>query len=133
MGWAKAKRQQRRVYKYHSQIKSLYGDSKLDENDIGSLHTIKRDITDEYVQGKITDQQNENLKDEISLIYKEIYDKKINSLNDGLGKDSDKFLDSITNDLTNAYAIGIISEIHYNILNKKISKIVNDNNISKKR
>jgi len=68
MGWAKAKRQQGRVHEYRTHINSLYADGKLDENDIGSLDKLKKDVTDAYALGKITDQQNENLKNEISLL-----------------------------------------------------------------
>ena len=32
------------------------------------------------------------------------------------------------NDITDAYAKGKISELHYNILNEKISKAANDKN-----
>jgi hypothetical protein len=68
------------------------------------------------------------LKNEISLLYEEIYDKKIGSLNGVLvAKNGDKSLDIMKNDITDSYAKGKITEIHYNILNEKISKAVNDN------
>jgi hypothetical protein len=40
-GWIKAKREQARVHRYHTQINYLYADGGLDENDIGSLVNSK--------------------------------------------------------------------------------------------
>jgi hypothetical protein len=41
IGCIKAKRQQKRVHQYHTQINYLYADEELDQNDIGSLNKLK--------------------------------------------------------------------------------------------
>jgi hypothetical protein len=42
---------------------------------------LKDSIGDEYTRGKITKEQYDKLGDEISTSYREIYSKKIDSLN----------------------------------------------------
>ena len=55
------------------------------------------------------------MKNEISMLYEKIYKKRIDSLN---GKGD---LDAVKNDITSAYAEGKINELHYNLINEKIS------------
>ena len=45
IGWIKAKRQQGRVHQYRTRINSVYADGNLDENDIGSLDKLHREVT----------------------------------------------------------------------------------------
>lgn len=73
IGWIKAKRQGGRLNQYHKTINSLYDDGKLDENDIIPLDKLKRNITDAYSKGKISDQQYEYLKNQISVLYEEAF------------------------------------------------------------
>jgi YVTN family beta-propeller protein len=128
IGWIRAKKQGRALNQYHKRANSLYDDGKLDENDIESLDSLKRDIADAYAKGKISDQHYGNLKNEISMIYEEIYNKKIRLLNSEFGDSSRSsnrsngiLLDKIKNDIADAYAKGKISDQHYNLLNNKIS------------
>ena len=58
----------------------MYDDGKLDQDDIQSLDNLRSDISDAYAKGKINDQHYTNLKDEISILYEEIYQKKIDSI-----------------------------------------------------
>jgi len=105
IGSIKAKRQRERINQYHKRIDSLDSDGKLDENDIEYLDTLRRDITDAYMKGKISEQQASNLKNEISKTYEDIYKNIIHSLNskfDSSGNGID--IDKIKNDFTNAYA-----------------------------
>ena len=69
-----------------------------------------------------------NLKNEISILYEEIYKEKIDSLGgkfDSIGSEG-AFLDKVKNDITDAYAKGKISDQHYNLLNEKISEYKNN-------
>ena len=65
---------------------------------------------DAYAKGKITDQQYENLKNEISLQYKEI-----SSLNNVSCENDDNSLDIIKNEITDAHTRCKITELHYNV------------------
>jgi uncharacterized membrane protein len=67
-------------------------------------------LTNTYAKGKINEQQHTNLKDEISILYHEIYKKRNDSLNGSVP------VDKIKDDIENAYAKGMISEQHYKLL-----------------
>lgn len=54
--------------KYHKIVNSLYDDGKLDENDIESLDTLKRDITDAYAKGKISEPRHRKVVIIISFL-----------------------------------------------------------------
>jgi hypothetical protein len=102
IGWIKSKKMAKTLHHYHKRIGLLYNDGRLDEDDIETLDRLKTDITDAYSKGKISDQQLGNLNTEISLLYKEIYNKKIDSL-DGLSdKNNGKLLDSVKYDIKDA-------------------------------
>ena len=77
-----ARKERRRVQTYHLVIKSLYDDGKVDENDIPRLNKLKDDIMDDYANGIISEQHYNNLNNKISVLYEEIYKKKIDLLND---------------------------------------------------
>ena len=83
------------------------------------MDKLKTDLTYTYSKGKINEQQYTNLKNEISILYYEIYRKKIESLN---SKNSDK----ISDDISDAYAKGKIIEQHYKLLIEKISDSKNN-------
>jgi YVTN family beta-propeller protein len=124
IGWRKAKKEGRRVHAHHLVIKSLYNDGKVDENDIPSLDELKDDIMEDYAKGNINEHHYNNLNNTISILYEEIYKKKIDSLN---GKNSnDIILDKVKDDIKDAYAKGKISEQHYDLLNEKISNSKNN-------
>ena len=100
-------------------IKSLYDDGKVDEKDIPRLDKLKDDIMDDYANGNISEQHYNNLNNKVSVLYEEIYKKKIDSLN---GKDTKgALLDNIKDDINDSYAKGKISEQHYKLLNEKLS------------
>ena len=107
---------------------SLYDDGKLDENDIEPLNKLKGKISDGYSQGKINAEHYSNLKDEISLLYQELFKKRIHSLNDvSNNEDMQKQVEKIKDDIDDAYSKAKITELHYNLLNKKISEYENKN------
>jgi YVTN family beta-propeller protein len=125
--WVKSKSHIRRLYDYHKRIDSLYSsDGELNADDIKPLNDLSRDIGDVYARGKITDQHYTNLKNEISVLYQEIYKKRIDSLNNKITKDDNttRSLTEIKEDVEDVYAKGKINELHYNLLNKKIESFV---------
>lgn len=124
MGSVKAKRQGGRANQYYERINRLYDDGKLDENDIADLDKLKTSITYAYVNGKISEQHYTNLKSEISILYEEIYKKKIESL---IFKNSNRILlDGVIDNIKDAYAKGKINEQHYKFLIEKISNSSNN-------
>jgi YVTN family beta-propeller protein len=120
VGWINVRNRARRLNQYHKRIVSLYGDGELDEKDIGSLDGLKREILDAYSKGKLADQHYVNLKEEISVLYEEIYNKRLHSLIDISGRANKELFNRIKDDITDAYAKGKITEIHYELLTKKI-------------
>lgn len=73
-------------------------------------------IINAYSEGKITNEQCTNLKTEISILYEEIYKKRIDSSNGNA-----VLLDEVKDDIKDAYAKERLSEKHYELLNEKIS------------
>ena len=126
IGWLKVKRQQEILHRYHKRINSLYEDGKLNEDDIAPLDTLRADIADAYSKGKISEQQYGNLKNEITAVYAEVYDKKIRSLDARYYENNDRLLDNIRYDIADAYSKGKISNLHYNLLKDRISSYENN-------
>jgi YVTN family beta-propeller protein len=111
VGWFKSKRQTSRLNSYHRDITDLYNDGKLDERDTVKLNTLNNKLINAYSGGKVNNEQYTNLKNEISILYEEIYNKKIESL---IYKDSNgTLLDEVKNDIKDAYAKGKISELYF--------------------
>jgi hypothetical protein len=116
----------KRFHSYREKINSLKADAKLDEKDMISLAEINRDILDSYTKGKITDQYYANLKNDISFIYGEFFQKKIEKLETTHNNTSST---EIENQMKDAYAKGDIVQLHYDLLKGRIS---NSGNNSKK-
>jgi hypothetical protein len=104
---------------YHTKITSVYDDGKLDENDIEYLNRLNRNISNAYAEEKLSNEHYTNLKNEVAILYQKIFKKRIESLTvpdvEAVGK--------IKNDIKDAYSTGKIAELHYNLLNEKISDI----------
>src|SRR5215469_12541792 len=96
--------------------------SNLSENDkVNQLSTIISDIEDLRTKGKINNGYYANLKKETSILYGEIFNKRISSL-DGLSEnEKEKLLVEIKDDISDACSKEKISELHYNLLEKKLS------------
>jgi YVTN family beta-propeller protein len=126
IGWTKSKREARKLNYFHKQITFLYRDSKLDENDIGPVNRLRSDIVDEYSKGKLNEKHYENLRNEISILYKEILRKRIDALNNSNDlankKTTDEKLAQIRDEIEYAYSEGKINDTHYTLLNKAIFK-----------
>jgi uncharacterized membrane protein len=111
-----------------TELASLYDDGKLDENDIDHLDRINKNLINTYSEGKINNEQYSNLKNEISVIYQEIFRKRVDSFNHSGKKDADReIIKKIEEDIKDAYSKGKISELHYNLLNEKITKMTSKN------
>jgi hypothetical protein len=122
-----SKKQTARLNLYHQEmtdLTSLYDDGKLDENDIDRLDRINKNIINAYSEGKINNEQYSNLKNEISVIYEEIFRKRVDSFNYSSKKNTGpEIIKKIEEDIKDDYSKGKISELHYNLLNEKITKM----------
>jgi YVTN family beta-propeller protein len=123
--WRKSKKQTSRLNSYHREMTALYDDGKLDENDTEHLNIINKNIINAYSEGKINNEQYTNLKNEISVLYEKLYKKRIDILKESSDGDLNRTIqmDNIKEDIRNTYSEGKISELHYNLLNERITKI----------
>ena len=104
-------------------ISSLKSASKLKSSDyFRKMDESNKLLNDAYSDGKISTESYMNFKNEISVLYEEAYDKQINSLVGKSNEDNSLPLSKIQNELMNAYVKGSISDLHYNLLNRKISE-----------
>jgi uncharacterized membrane protein len=117
IGWIKKNADVKRLNYYHQRINSLYDDGTLDENDIEPVDKLRNDIIGAYAKGKINKEYYADLKNEISVIYEEIYNKKIDPLRIGKNRNG-IVLEKVKEDIIDAYAKGKISEQHYKLLNE---------------
>lgn len=101
---------------------SLYKDG-LNEKDISELNKLNLKISDEYSSGKINNEQYTNLKKEISVLYEEIFENEIDSLNENLDRDrsGEIQLDRITKEVNDAYIKDRINSDHYSVIRNEIS------------
>jgi YVTN family beta-propeller protein len=119
----KSRKEAKIVSTYHHAIESLYNDKKLDEWGIKQLDKLKNDISNDYAKGKISDKQYENTKNEISILYEKIFRKMINSMENLTDKEvAKKQFNEIANYIELVYSEGKLSELHYNLLMKRLQK-----------
>lgn len=95
--------------------------SSITEQDLEAVNKIRNDIIDTYSNGKIINEHYTNLKNEISVVYREIFKKRISSI----AIPDAEAVRKIKNDITDAYSAGKISELHYSLLSEQISNILN--------
>ncbi len=87
---------------------------------------------DAYSIGKINELHYNNLKNEISILYEEMFKKRIESLNTAINQNGWKDLFSqLKDDIEDAYSKQKITELHYNLLNKKIIDLEDKGDSSK--
>jgi YVTN family beta-propeller protein len=133
IGWIRSKRDTGKLSYYHKQIASLYGDGKLDENDIEPLDRLRSNIVDAYSKGKLNEKHYETLKNGISVLYEKIFRKKIDDAANKNSADKKAIQEQIVqirNEVELAYSKGKINEKHYDLLNKAISKQDGKDNLS---
>ena len=124
IGWRKSKSQGSKLDYYHQKINILHDDGRLDEKDVNFLDSLRKTITNEYTKGKINKEQYDKLIDEISVNYNKIFRKKINFLFSSSAYNKENKIIDIESDIDDAYAGGKINELHYNLLQKELSKYV---------
>jgi YVTN family beta-propeller protein len=91
------------------------------DQDLETVNKIRIDLIDANSNGKLSNEHSTNLKNEISVAYREIFKKRIESISN---TDTDA-VHRIKNDITDAYSTGKISELHYTLLSGQISDILN--------
>src|SRR6476620_7076988 len=119
--WRNRRKQVSKLDHCHNEAKNLYNDGKLDSNDIEKLNKLKDKITDVYTKGKINKEQYDKLGNEISISYREIFTKEIDSLNTISKNDKLEQLLRIKTDIEDAYAKGKINELHYTLLKERLA------------
>ncbi len=119
--WAKSKRDIKKSNLHHVKIKTIYDEGKRDEIDFESLNKLKDEISDSFSKGKISQFHYSNLKDEISILYQEIFMKKIDSIDDDKGINLSLKL-KLVREIKDAFSKGKLTELHYNMLMNKVSE-----------
>jgi hypothetical protein len=122
IGWAKTKGDVKKSNLHHTKIKSIYDEGKRDENDFESLNKLKDEISDSFTKGKISQIHYLILKDEISILYQEIFMKKIDFMDDDKEIDLSLKL-KLVREIKDAFSKGKLTELHYNLLMNKISEM----------
>ena len=120
VGWFKSKKQTSRLNSFHQQMATVYADGKVDDNDIDKLDELNKNISDSYAAGKIHNDQYTSLKNEVSTAYQKFFKKKIESITDPNIEEINK----IKNAIEDAYSDRKITELDYNLLNGKISRLL---------
>ena len=110
---------------YRRKIGSINESLDIDLNQETNMNKIYADISDAYSTGMISKEHYTSLKNEISIAYQELYTKRIDSLKESHNRDVNRevLMDRTKEEITNAYSKGKISELHYDLLNEKISKV----------
>jgi len=72
---------------HHHKIKSLFEAGKRDDSDIELLNKLKADLSDSFSKGKINQFHYANLREELSILYQEIFAKKVDAIDDNKGID----------------------------------------------
>jgi uncharacterized membrane protein len=114
----KSRREAKIVSRYHYAIESLYNDNKIDEQDVTQLDKLKYDIANDYAKGRIGDKQYVNTKNEIPILYENIFRKMIDSLNNFV---DDNNLRDVSDEVSAAYRNGKISNEQYQNIKNEIS------------
>jgi YVTN family beta-propeller protein len=91
----------------------------ITEQDLENVNKLRNDIIDAYSNGKLSMEHYTNLKNEISNTYQKIFKTRIESLIDP----NTEAISKIKNDIRDAYSDGKITELHFNLLNEKISDL----------
>jgi hypothetical protein len=122
ISWIKSKKQTSRLNSFHQQMTVVYADGKVDENDTNKLGELNKNISDSYASGKITSDQYMHVKNGVSAAYQKIFKKKIESITGPNTKD----VNNLKNDIQDAYVDGKLTEMHFKLLNEKISDMLSN-------
>lgn len=119
--WARTKRDIKKSIIHLKKLKTIYEEGRRDEVDLESLNKLKDEISDSFSKGKISQFHYSNLKEEISILYHEIFMKEIDSLDDDKGANLSSKL-KLIREIKDAFSKGKITELHYNMLMNKVSE-----------
>jgi YVTN family beta-propeller protein len=106
---------------FTDEVHSLNSLAEIDKTKQG-LSLLKSNIQDSYDEGKINNEYYVYLNKEISILFKEIFTKKIDLLNNLSENDKTKELNNIEDDLSVAYSKENINELHYTLLKERLEK-----------
>jgi YVTN family beta-propeller protein len=120
-GWFRSKKQISRLNSYHRYLTSLYDDAHLNEKDLKKLNTLHKTVSDEYSKGRINNDQYTNLKNEISVLYEEMFRNEIDTSKGSLDGDVNTRLNKLTEDVKVAYSKNKINNEHFISLKNEIS------------
>jgi YVTN family beta-propeller protein len=109
---------------FREDLDSLNNLSEADKEK--KLGEIKKNIEDIHDKGKINNEQFTSLKNDISILYEEMFRKGIDSLKPSEKNVKEK-LKAIENGFEDVYSKGDLTELHYNLLNKRITQYITDN------
>ena len=96
-------------------------DNLSGSDNLTRLSAIINDIEEMDAEGKINNERYAKLKKDTSILYQELFRRRIDSLNTLPENDNGKLLDEIKEDISDAYSKDKISELHYTLLEKKLS------------
>ena len=91
------------------------------------LEKTESQISDAYSKGKLDELHYSSLKNEISILYENEYKERIQSLPSENGNLQEK-LKKIEKDIIDAHATDRLSELHYNLLNRRIQELKTEDN-----
>ncbi len=114
--------------KFKSEINTSMESSKKDSTIQNQSERINKNVVDAYSKDRINNEHYSDIKNEISSAYKRIFNERINVLldqSDNVTKRK-KILDTIRENITEAYSDNKITRLHYDLLNEKISKVTNE-------
>lgn len=87
-----------------------------------TVDKIRNDVIDAYNNGKLSDEHYTNLKNEISNIYQETFKNRIEI--ESVTGPKTEAVNKIRSDIEDAYSDRKITELDYNLLNGKISRML---------
>ncbi len=122
IGWTKTRGDIKKLDLHHKKLKTLYEEGSRDDHDFESLNKLKNEISDSFSKGNISQFHYSNLKEEISILYQELFMKKVDSMDDGKEIDPSLKL-KLVRDIKDAFSKGKLTELHYNMLMNKISEM----------
>jgi YVTN family beta-propeller protein len=85
------------------------------------LSAIRNDVEGLHAKGRLNNELYVNLKKQISVLYEELFRRRIDSLNGTLENNKAKLLAEIKDDISDAYSKERINELHYTLLKEKVS------------
>jgi len=103
---------------YKKEIDSLKESSEVDGRAEIKLKRINENVMDAHSKDRINNEHYTDIKNEISIAYKKIFNERITS--------RAVEIDETKEDIAEAYSDNKITEKHYELLNEKISKMIQD-------